>query len=106
MFKRSSRKVAGFNHNQKESRVDLAPFPFSPDYLGQAFLLDLAETFEKRGLDAYGENGEFHTMATGGPCFRQSLEIAPGERVLRDGYWYLDFEIKDALTVRRKPSKI
>lgn len=93
---------AGFETRLVAVRADF----LSPDYLGQAFSLDLAETFEKRGVDACGENGEFHTVVTDGPCFRQSLEIVPGERVLKDGYWFLDFEMKDAVTVRRKPSKI
>ena len=66
----------------------------SADYLGHRFTYDLAAEFERQGIDACGENGEFHTVVTGGPLFRRPIELVPGERVLRDGYWFLDFAVR------------
>lgn len=44
--------------------------------------------------DPCGENGEFHTLVSDGPMFRQSLSLVPGERVLRDGrFMYTDFAL-------------
>jgi uncharacterized protein (TIGR00290 family) len=67
----------------------------SPDYLGRILSLDLAEEFQNRGLDACGENGEFHTVVTDGPLFAHPVEILPGERVRKTGHWFLDFEVRD-----------
>jgi uncharacterized protein (TIGR00290 family) len=37
------------------------------------------------GVDACGEQGEFHTCVYAGPSFRRPLDLRAGERVLRDG---------------------
>lgn len=63
----------------------------SPDYLGRILTLELAAEFTALGIDACGENGEFHTVVTDGPLFGRPITILQGERVLRDGYWFLDF---------------
>jgi uncharacterized protein (TIGR00290 family) len=36
------------------------------------------------GVDPCGERGEFHTLACGGPLFRQALPLARGDSVRRD----------------------
>jgi uncharacterized protein (TIGR00290 family) len=44
------------------------------------------------GCDPCGENGEFHTLVTGGPMFSRALEVRTGEQVLRDArFFYTDF---------------
>jgi len=51
-----------------------------------ALLADLPAT-----VDPCGENGEFHTCVYAGPLWRNSIELARGERVLRDGrFQYID----------------
>jgi uncharacterized protein (TIGR00290 family) len=42
------------------------------------------------GVDACGENGEFHTCVVAGPIFSRRLAVIPGERLERDGYAYCD----------------
>jgi uncharacterized protein (TIGR00290 family) len=42
------------------------------------------------GADPCGENGEFHSFVFDGPGFAQRVEIARGEKVLRDGFWFCD----------------
>ncbi|MDQ3205041.1 MAG: ATP-binding protein [Pseudomonadota bacterium] len=48
------------------------------------------------GCDPCGENGEFHTCVSAGPMFDRVLDLAQGERVLRDGrFAYTDFILMD-----------
>jgi diphthine-ammonia ligase len=59
-------------------------------YLGRVLDPQTADELTAAGVDACGENGEFHTLVTGGPLFRWPLEIALGEQVLRSGCWFQD----------------
>ncbi|MFE8072291.1 hypothetical protein QQM79_14640 [Marinobacteraceae bacterium S3BR75-40.1] len=45
------------------------------------------------GVDPCGERGEFHTVVTGGPMFKHSLDVNRGETVERDGFVFTDFEL-------------
>ena len=38
------------------------------------------------GVDPCGENGEFHTVVTGGPGFAHGIDVVVGEVVERDGF--------------------
>ena len=42
------------------------------------------------GIDPCGENGEFHTCVVAGPMFRQTLAVASGDIVERDGFCFAD----------------
>jgi uncharacterized protein (TIGR00290 family) len=42
------------------------------------------------GVDACGENGEFHTCVYAGPMFSGVIEVVPGEVVTRDGFVFTD----------------
>jgi len=41
-------------------------------------------------VDPCGENGEFHTLATAGPMFRDPIATSVGEVVRRDGFVFTD----------------
>jgi uncharacterized protein (TIGR00290 family) len=66
----------------------------SAEFAGRKFddklLADLPD-----GVDACGENGEFHTCVVAGPMFSRRLAVTPGERVKRDGYAYCDLVLND-----------
>ncbi len=49
--------------------------------------------FARLGVDACGENGEYHTLVTACPAFSRPLAVEPGEHVLRSGYWAVDVRI-------------
>ena len=83
--------------------VALRAASLSPDYLGRPFTLELAREFEAGGIDACGENGEFHTVVTDGPLFRHAIEILPGQRVLKEGYWFLDFDVREPKAPAEEP---
>jgi uncharacterized protein (TIGR00290 family) len=42
------------------------------------------------GVDACGENGEFHTFVFDGPIFKKPVAFRIGETVLRDGFCFCD----------------
>ena len=52
---------------------------------GTSFLMDLPE-----GLDACGENGEFHTFVHDSPVFSHPIQVASGQIVERDGFVFAD----------------
>lgn len=60
------------------------------EFLGKVITKDLIQDFENAGIDASGEAGEYHTVVTGGPIFRSSIQLIAGDQVLRNGYRYLD----------------
>ena len=48
------------------------------------------------GIDACGENGEFHTCVHAGPMFEHPIMIQRGETVLRDSrFAYTEFDIEN-----------
>jgi uncharacterized protein (TIGR00290 family) len=46
-------------------------------------------------IDPCGERGEFHTCVYAGPMFAGTLQLEPGETVLRDQFAYADFFIEE-----------
>jgi uncharacterized protein (TIGR00290 family) len=58
---------------------------FAGRLLDDALVADLPA-----GVDACGENGEFHTFVWKGPLFREPLKIRLGERVQRGQFMYCD----------------
>jgi uncharacterized protein (TIGR00290 family) len=63
--------------------------------LGQSWLGRITDTrfateIEKTGVDACGENGEYHSFAFAGPIFEKPLGWAAGEVHLEAGFGQLD----------------
>ncbi len=44
----------------------------------------------KPSIDLCGEMGEYHTLVTDGPIFKERIEIGEREEMLRDGYWLVN----------------
>ena len=59
-------------------------------FLGLVLDRAAAAELTSAGVDACGENGEFHTVVTAGPLFRQPIRLAHGSQVLRSGCWFQD----------------
>ncbi len=57
--------------------------PFVGRVIDEQFLSELPP-----GVDACGENGEFHTFVSAGPIFKESVAYTPGEIVLRENRFY------------------
>jgi len=45
------------------------------------------------GVDPCGENGEFHTVVTEGPCFTRPVRLEAGNVVQRGRFWYCEFTL-------------
>ena len=79
---------AGFEAIVASAKADL----FGNEWLGRKidkeFVSDL-HSFNN-AIDPCGEYGEFHTFVTGGPIFKNRIRIVNSEKILRDGYWFLD----------------
>lgn len=58
-------------------------------FAGRAFDEKLLGDFPP-GVDACGENGEFHTFCCAGPMFEREIAVRVGEIIERDGFVYAD----------------
>jgi uncharacterized protein (TIGR00290 family) len=67
--------------------VDPRVLPAS--FAGRAFDRALLDDLPP-GVDACGENGEFHSFVWDGPMFSHPVEVTVGERVERDGFVFAD----------------
>lgn len=63
-------------------------------YPGRVVDLELVREFASLGIDPSGEEGEYHTVVTNGPIFSEPVRLELGERMLYDGYWFLDVGVK------------
>jgi uncharacterized protein (TIGR00290 family) len=61
----------------------------SAEFLGREFDEQLLRDFPSN-VDPCGENGEFHSFVYAGPMFSQEIPVTVGERLQRDGFWYID----------------
>ena len=59
-------------------------------FIGQIIKPALVEELEQMGIDACGENGEFHTFVYTGPMFSAAIPIQSGEVVTRDSFVFAD----------------
>jgi uncharacterized protein (TIGR00290 family) len=65
------------------------PKMLDPKFAGRQFDENFLDELPP-GVDPCGENGEFHTLTYDGPIFKKPIEIALGERVMRDGFQFID----------------
>jgi len=81
---------AGFEAVVISAKADI----FSEEWLGRTidygFLADLKRLGLEESVDVCGEHGEYHTLVVDGPLFRKRMQITYGDRVKRNGYWFLD----------------
>lgn len=84
---RLSREMVQSGLRAKITCID--PKKLSADFVGrtydESFLDDLPDD-----IDPCGENGEFHSYAYSGPMFNESISIAVGEVIERDGFVFAD----------------
>ncbi|MCM3612202.1 diphthine--ammonia ligase [Planococcus sp. MERTA32b] len=50
-----------------------------PKFLGREFTMELIEELEAFGIDACGEEGEFHTVIIDGPIFVEAVPVVFGQ---------------------------
>ncbi len=60
-------------------------------WLGRPLGAAMIPEFRRLGVDACGERGEYHTVVTNSPLFREPLVLRSAGHVQRAGCWALDF---------------
>lgn len=82
--------ASGFEAIIVVAKADL----FGEEWLGRKvdldFLAHLDELKRTNDIQLCGEAGEYHTFVTDGPLFNQRIEILETNKVLREGYWFLE----------------
>jgi uncharacterized protein (TIGR00290 family) len=90
--------TAGF-----ESRIVVArEGQVDRQFLGRILDRATAEELSAAGVDACGENGEFHTAVTAGPLFRQPIELELRGQVLRSGCWFQDVAVAESIIAAKQ----
>lgn len=67
----------------------------SESFLGCTLDQDVIADMEKVGIDASGEEGEYHTVVTDGPIFSSGIHLETKEQFTCDGYCFLDICINN-----------
>lgn len=62
------------------------------DFLGRQLDRQVVSEMEKAGIDASGEEGEYHTVVTDGPLMSFPVEIKTSGQYEQSGYCFLDIE--------------
>ncbi|WP_084243139.1 diphthine--ammonia ligase [Planomicrobium okeanokoites] len=65
-----------------------------PKFLGREFTLKLIEELEALGIDACGEEGEFHTVIVDGPIFVEAVPAVFGEVIEAGQYRVLEVKLQ------------
>ena len=65
-------------------------------WLGRPLRREMRADFARLGVDPCGERGEYHTVVTNSPLFREPLVVDTGARVQRSGCWALDVTVGTA----------
>ncbi len=57
-------------------------------YLGSLLTIELVNELEESGIDPCGEEGEFHTLVTDCPLFKQPISVTVTDKLLHQNYWF------------------
>ena len=93
LWKRNSEQIvndliaSGFEAIMVVAKADLLGEEWLGRKVDMDFLSDLKLKFDTQ---LCGEAGEYHTFVIDGPLFNQRLEILEANKVLREGYWFLE----------------
>jgi len=58
-------------------------------FLGREIDYKTVADLKAAGVDASGENGEYHTIVTNGPIFSSEIPVKEIKRIDHQGYWFL-----------------
>ncbi|NMH86646.1 Dph6-related ATP pyrophosphatase [Flavivirga algicola] len=56
------------------------------DFLGKTIDASIIETFESMGVDACGENGEYHTLVVNAPFFKKKIQVEVIKKSISSNY--------------------
>ena len=64
-------------------------------FLGKIITEELVTELEALGVDACGENGEFHTLVLNCPLFKKPIYAGVKKKILHAGYWFTQLELQE-----------
>jgi uncharacterized protein (TIGR00290 family) len=73
--------------------VTVRPPLLDESWLGAEFDAAALVGLQSRGVDPCGEFGEYHTVVTNCPAFSSPLTLVPGQQVLSNGCFAIDFTV-------------
>lgn len=68
-------------------------------FLGKPITPELVEELEQLGVDACGENGEFHTLVVDCPLFSHRIDVDVTSKVKHENYWFSGLALKATASV-------
>jgi len=78
---------AGFKATVVRTKLDVLGEEWLGRELDASFLKDILEF---PNVDPCGEGGEYHTVVTDGPVFREQIKLSETKKISRDGYGHLE----------------
>lgn len=63
-------------------------------FLGKTLTIELIDQLEAMGIDACGENGEFHTLVYHCPLFTHPIKVAVTNTMEHEGYWFSELVLQ------------
>jgi len=62
-------------------------------FIGKIITVELVDELESMGMDACGENGEFHTLVLNCPLFAERINVKVNRKLLHNSYWFSGLEL-------------
>ena len=91
--KRKELLLEFINEGFKATIVAVRDGVLDRSFLGRVLDEDTVKEIEEAGVDASGEEGEFHTVVTDGPVFSFRIDLKPGEQYFYEGCWFQDVSV-------------
>lgn len=64
-------------------------------FIGQRITPALVDELESMGIDACGENGEYHTLVLDCPLFSERISVTVTEKLKHGNYWFAKLELTE-----------
>ena len=81
---------AGFEAIVVTAKADLLGEEWLGQKMGAEFIKELHRLNKESNVHPCGEQGEYHTFVTDGPIFKRRIKMIDSQKVLREGYRFLD----------------
>ena len=62
-------------------------------FIGAQLTISLIEELESLGIDACGENGEYHTLVLDSPQFSYPIDVTVRRTMQHNNYWFADLAL-------------
>ena len=64
------------------------------NFIGELITPERINELESMGIDACGENGEYHTLVIDCPLFQQAINVSVKEKLFHQQYWFANLVLK------------